>query len=87
MGVVLLILLLFLSPTAAIVVSAIGWGVAHSLVAPMWGLVIWWPFLVFSTLFVAWRGRSLALAFAIPMAVHALQNLLPALLVAQGLGG
>jgi len=46
--------------------------------------VIWWPFLVFSTLFVTWRQRSLWLAFAIPMCVHALQNLLPSLLVAFG---
>jgi hypothetical protein len=85
MGAVLLFLLLFLSPTAAIILSAIGWGIAHSLVAPMWGLVIWWPFLIFSTLFVAWRSRSLALAFAIPALVHALQNLVPAILIARGM--
>ena len=84
MGLVLLILLFFVPPAAAIIVSAIGWGVAHSLMVPIWGLVIWWPFLVFSTLFVAWRGRSLALAFLIPMAVHALQNMIPALLLAYG---
>jgi hypothetical protein len=85
MGAVLLFLLLFLSPTAAIILSAIGWGIAHSLVAPMWGLVIWWPFLIFSTLFVAWLSRSLALAFAIPALVHALQNLVPAILIARGM--
>ena len=84
MGAVLLILLLFLPPVAAILVSAIGWGVAHSLMVPIWGLVIWWPFLVFSTLFVAWRSRSLTLAFVIPMCVHALQNVIPALLLAYG---
>jgi hypothetical protein len=82
MGAVLLILLLFLPRPAAIIVSAAGWGVAHSLVAPIWGVVIWWPFLVFSTLFVAWRRRSLMLAFLLPMCVHALQNLLPALTIA-----
>jgi hypothetical protein len=85
MGMALLLLLAFLPPAAAIVVSAAGWGVAHSLIAPTWGLVIWWPFLIFSTLFVAWRGRSLFLAFAIPATVHGLQNLIPAMLVAQGL--
>jgi hypothetical protein len=84
MGAVLLVLLQFLRGPAAAMVSALGWGIAHSLAAPIWGLVIWWPFLVFSTLFVAWRGRSLTLAFLIPMAVHALQNLAPALLVAFG---
>jgi hypothetical protein len=84
MGAVLLLLLRLLSPTWAIVVSAIGWGIAHSTMAPTWGLVIWWPFLIFSTLFVTWRSRSLAMAFGIAMCVHALQNLLPALLIAFG---
>ena len=84
MGGVLLLLLRIMPPAWAIVVSALGWGIAHSSVAPIWGLVIWWPFLIFSTLFVTWRQRSLWLAFAIPMCVHALQNLLPSLLVAYG---
>ena len=87
MGAALLVLLLFLPPSVAIVVSAVGWGVAHSLITPVWGLVIWWPFLIFSTLFVTWRRRSLALAFVIPTCVHALQNLFPAILVARGLTG
>jgi membrane protease YdiL (CAAX protease family) len=84
MGGVLLVLLRLFSPTVAILISAIGWGVAHSTAAPIWGLVIWWPFLIFSTLFVTWRERSLWLAFGIPMCVHALQNLIPATLIAFG---
>jgi membrane protease YdiL (CAAX protease family) len=84
MGGVLVVLLRLFSPTVAILVSAVGWGVAHSTAAPVWGLVIWWPFLVFSTLFVTWRERSLWLAFGIPMCVHALQNLIPATLIAFG---
>jgi hypothetical protein len=84
MGAVLLVLLRLFSPTTAILVSAIGWGVAHSSLVPIWGLVIWWPFLIFSTLFVTWRERSLWLAFLIPMCVHALQNLIPAALIAYG---
>jgi len=84
MGAVLLVLVRLAGPTAAILASSAGWGIAHSLVAPAWGLVIWWPFLVFSTLFVTWRARSLLLAFAIPAGVHALQNLPPALIVAYG---
>jgi hypothetical protein len=81
---VLSILLRVISPTAAILASAVGWGIAHSLAAPSWGLVIWWPFLVFSTLFTVWRDRSLWLALAIPAAVHMLQNVGPALIVASG---
>jgi hypothetical protein len=84
MGTVLLVLLRFLRPARAVIASAVGWGIAHSLAAPIWGLVIWWPFLIFSTLFVVWRERSLWLAFAMPMIVHGLQNLLPALLLAAG---
>jgi hypothetical protein len=84
MGGVLLLLLRFVPPTWAVLISAVGWGIAHSTAAPIWGLVIWWPFLIFSTLFVAWRSRSLALAFIIPMITHGLQNLGPALLVATG---
>jgi membrane protease YdiL (CAAX protease family) len=81
MAVVLGLLLRVLPAAAAVVVSAIGWGIAHSLAAPAWGLVVWWPFLVFSTLYVTWRRRSLLAAIAIPAATHALHNLLPALLL------
>jgi len=84
MAAVLSLLLRFLPATAAMLASSVGWGLAHSAMAPAWGLVIWWPFLVFSTLFVVWRQRSLALAIAIPASVHALQNLGPALLIATG---
>ena len=84
MGGVLLLLLRLMPPTYAVIVSAIGWGLAHSSLVPTWGLAIWWPFLVFSTLFVVWRQRSLWLAFGMPMAVHALQNLLPSLLLLSG---
>jgi hypothetical protein len=84
MGTVLLILLRFLPEWVAIVVSAIGWGIAHSMLSPTWGMAVWWPFLILSTLFVAWRRRSLWLAFALPICAHALQNLLPALLIASG---
>ena len=84
MGTVLLLLLRFVGPTTAVVLSALGWAIAHSTQAAIWGLVIWWPFLIFSTLFVTWQSRSLLAAFAIPTAVHALQNLGPALLIATG---
>jgi len=84
MGGVLALLLRFVSPTAAVLLSAAGWGLAHSALAPGWGLVIWWPFLVFSTLFVVWREHSLLAALAMPAGAHALQTLLPALLLLAG---
>jgi hypothetical protein len=84
MGAVLLVLVRIAGPSLAVILSAAGWGIAHSAAAPIWGLVIWWPFLIFSILFVAWRQRSLALAFAMPALAHALQNSIPALLIAFG---
>jgi len=81
MAAVLELLLRFVPPAAAILASAIGWGIAHSLAAPAWGLVIWWPFLIFSTLYVTWSRRSVLAALAIVFTVHALQNLGPALLL------
>ena len=81
MAAVLELLLRLMPPAAAILASAIGWGIAHSLAAPAWGLVIWWPFLIFSTLYVTWSKRSLLAALAIVFAVHALQNLGPALIL------
>lgn len=78
---VLALLLKFLPPTTAVIVSAVGWGIAHSLAAPAWGFVIWWLFLVFSVLYVTWRKHSLLAALAVPAATHALHNLLPSLVI------
>ena len=78
------LLLRFMPPTAAILLSAVGWGVAHSLQALGWGLVIWWPFLIFSTLYVVWRQRGFWAGVAVAATTHALQNLGPAMLVAFG---
>ena len=83
MGAALVLLLRVTTPAVAVLVSSAGWGIAHSLAAPAWGLVIWWPFLVFSTLFVVWRKRSMIVALAIPATVHALHNLPSALLLAS----
>lgn len=74
----------FLPPGGAILLSAAGWGVAHSLQALGWGLVIWWPFLIFSTLFVVWRQRGFWAGVGVAAVTHALQNLGPGLKVAFG---
>jgi membrane protease YdiL (CAAX protease family) len=86
MGGVLLVLERLFGFLPAVLLSSLGWGIAHSLQAPAWGLVIWWPFLIFSITFLVWRRRSLAVAFALPMLVHGLQNLGPGLLLVSGLG-
>ena len=84
MGGFLMLFLRFLPPAGAILLSAAGWGVAHSLQALGWGLVIWWPFLIFSTLFVVWRQRGFWTGVGVAATTHALQNLGPALQVAFG---
>jgi hypothetical protein len=80
----LTLLLRFVLPPVAILLSAAAWGVAHSFAAPAWGLVIWWPFLIFSTLFVVWRQRGFMTGVGVAAATHAMQNLAPALLLAFG---
>ena len=63
-----------LGPGPAAIGSALIWGVVHSLVVPIWGLVIWWPFLVMSVAFLTWRSQGLLWALGIAFAIHALQN-------------
>lgn len=65
----------------AIALNTVGWAIAHSLKAPTWGLTIWWPFLIFSLLYASWRRRSIPAAMAIVAAVHALNNLIPGLIL------
>lgn len=84
MGGVLEVLRRVLTPSQAAWASAIGWGAAHSAAAPAWGLVVWWPFLIFSALYLVWRARGVAAAMGIAFGVHALHNLLPALRIAFG---
>lgn len=79
MGGVITLFLRWMSPTAAIVSSALAWALFHSLQAPAWGFAIWWPFLIFSTLFMVWRQRGFWAGVGVATATHMLQNLGPAL--------
>jgi hypothetical protein len=74
MGLGLKLLLRWIPPGLSIFASAICWGIFHSLQVPIWGLAIWWPFLIFSTLFVIWRQRGFWTAVGVAAATHALQN-------------
>jgi hypothetical protein len=62
--------------------SCVLWGVLHSLLAPAWGLVVAWPFFVFSCAYLAWRRRSWWHAAGVACGIHMFQNLLPGILVA-----
>ena len=86
MAAVLELLVRRVPPFPAILLSAAGWASVHSLQAPTWGLVIWWPFLIFSALYVNWRTRDPDWALLIPMAVHALNNLGPTVLLLRSSG-
>lgn len=70
----LLLMNRLLGPVPAAIGSALLWGVLHSLATPLWGLIIWWPFLLFSVILLVWKERSLATAMVLVIAVHAMQN-------------
>jgi membrane protease YdiL (CAAX protease family) len=65
--------------------SAVVWAVMHSLLAPVWGLVVIWPFFVFSCSYLSWRRRSWWHAILVTSCVHAFQNALPAIVVIAAL--
>ncbi len=72
----------------AVVLCAILWGIAHSFGAPVWGLIVWWPFLIFSVALLAWRGRGILLAIVVVTVIHGLQNATAGLLLlASGQAG
>ena len=81
LAVPLLILGRLAGPGPAAVASALLWAIAHSLQAPAWGFVIWWPFLVMSIAFLTWRDEGLIKALGIAFAIHALQNGFAVLLI------
>ncbi|MBT6145495.1 MAG: hypothetical protein HOH74_08705 [Gemmatimonadetes bacterium] len=58
----------------AVILSAALWAVLHSLSAPIWGVCIFWTFIVFSTAFLVWREVSLWHALGVTAAIHALNN-------------
>lgn len=61
-------------PGPAVVGSALIWAIVHSLVVAVWGLVIWWAFLIMSIAFLTWRREGLLWALGVAFAIHALQN-------------
>ncbi len=59
------------------VLSAGVWAGLHSLAAPIWGLVIFWPFVMFSLCFINWQKRSVWLAIGMTTICHAIHNFVP----------
>lgn len=71
-------------PVRLAIASCAIWALLHSLMAPLWGLVIAWPFFVFSCAYLAWRDVSWGKAILVAAGIHALHNTLPALFTAAG---
>ncbi len=65
--------------------SALIWAGLHSLAAPAWGLVVFWPFFVFSCSYLAWREKSWGHAVWVTFCIHVFQNVLPAIAIASTL--
>jgi membrane protease YdiL (CAAX protease family) len=61
--------------------SALVWALMHSLLSPPWGLVVFWPFVVFSCGYITWRQKSWLSAVWVAFSIHALQNLLPGIVI------
>ncbi len=69
----------------AVLLCALLWAIGHSLAAPIWGLVVWWPFLLFSIAILTWRERGLLPTVAVVTTIHSLQNATAGLIIlAQG---
>lgn len=74
----LLLLNRLIGPAGAVLGSAALWGGLHSLSAPAWGLVAWWPFFVFSAVILFWRGRGrIWHGMVLVTCIHAMQNAVP----------
>jgi hypothetical protein len=54
--------------------SALAWAILHSLSVPIWGVCIFWTFVVFSAAFEAWRPRGFWYAYFVTAGIHALNN-------------
>jgi hypothetical protein len=58
-------------------VTALICALAHSLAKPLWGIEIFWSFVIFSMCFVTWEKKSPLQAFWMTAILHALHNLVP----------
>jgi hypothetical protein len=54
--------------------SASAWAVVHSLSAPVWGFIAFWPFFVLSIVFLEWEKKALSKAIGVTASIHMCQN-------------
>lgn len=55
--------------------SAVFWAVLHATKYPVQGLMVAWPFWIFSKVIVRWKGVSKNRAYLAAVAIHAIHNL------------
>jgi hypothetical protein len=68
-------------PVVIAAVSAIGWGLMHAVIFPVQGVVVTWPFFVFSCGYLAWRPLGWRKAYSVAMGLHVVHNLLPGVML------
>jgi len=56
------------------IVSAFIWAVMHSLQIPLWGLVVFCPFLIYTMAYQYWDEHSRGHALLVVMGIHTLNN-------------
>jgi hypothetical protein len=61
-------------------VSATIWSALHSIAMVYWGLVVFWPFLVYSASFLVWGKVSNKCALMVVTLLHAAHNFLTLIL-------
>lgn len=83
-GILRLLMMATRRPVRLAIASCIVWALLHSTMVPVWGLVIAWPFFVFSSAYLAWRRVSWSRGILVATSIHALHNLLPAIAVMLG---
>jgi len=64
--------------------STFCWAGLHSLSAPVWGLAVFWPFLILSICYLTWEAKSRRHAIYLTALLHACHNLLPAIAIIAG---
>ena len=69
----------WLGVVPSIIFSAAVWGAAHSFAAAAWGLIVWWPFVIFSLVYLVWRQKGFWTGIAMAASAHLLHNLMPAI--------
>jgi len=80
LAIVIVVLRRFMKRTEYVpLVAALFCAGLHSLAKPLWGIEIFWAFLIFSLCYVTWARKSVWQALGLTALLHALHNLLPLL--------